>query len=226
MNQVCIDTHGLIWYLSRPKRLGRAAARLLREADAGRAEILVPAIVLIELTLLREAGRNVVGVPQVEALLAAQRMPVAAAPRHTNPITHQLDTQTFALIPTLPCATWQPQSCDRYPRTSFGRRSWRLLRTMTRHVRSFRRAYSLRDVISAAHSTVPPLVRPHSPTLPEPPSEIGEHLGKVEHLAGLYLIQRRSQRTVQGRSVLAVHEITAVGQDVFDRNQIDGRALG
>jgi PIN domain nuclease of toxin-antitoxin system len=72
MNQACIDTHGLIWYLSRPKRLGRAAARLLREADAGRAEILVPAIVLIELTLLREAGRNVVGVPQVEALLAAQ----------------------------------------------------------------------------------------------------------------------------------------------------------
>lgn len=72
MNQACIDTHGLIWYLSRPKRLGRAAARLLREADAGRAEILVPAIVLIELTLLREAGRNVVGVPQVEALHAAQ----------------------------------------------------------------------------------------------------------------------------------------------------------
>lgn len=72
MKQACIDTHALIWYLSRPKRLGRAAVRLLREADAGRAEILVPAIVLIELTLLREAGRNVVGVPQVEALLAAQ----------------------------------------------------------------------------------------------------------------------------------------------------------
>jgi PIN domain nuclease of toxin-antitoxin system len=72
MKQACIDTHALVWYLSRPKRLGRAAARLLREADAGRAEILVPAIVLIELTLLREAGRNVVGVPQVEALLAAQ----------------------------------------------------------------------------------------------------------------------------------------------------------
>jgi PIN domain nuclease of toxin-antitoxin system len=72
MNQGCIDTHALVWYLSRPKRLGRAAARLLREADAGRAEILVPVVVLIELTLLREAGRNVVGVPQVEALLAAQ----------------------------------------------------------------------------------------------------------------------------------------------------------
>ena len=72
MKQACIDTHALIWYLARPKRLGRAAARFLREADAGRAEILVPAIVPIELTLLREAGRNVVGVPQVEALLAAQ----------------------------------------------------------------------------------------------------------------------------------------------------------
>jgi PIN domain nuclease of toxin-antitoxin system len=72
MNQGCIDTHALVWYLSRPKRLGRAAARLLRQADAGRAEILVPVVVLIELTLLREAGRNVVGVPQVEALLAAQ----------------------------------------------------------------------------------------------------------------------------------------------------------
>jgi PIN domain nuclease of toxin-antitoxin system len=72
MKQACIDTHALIWYLTRPKRLGRAATRLLRTADAGRAEIVVPAIVLIELTLLREAGRNVVGVAQVEALVTAQ----------------------------------------------------------------------------------------------------------------------------------------------------------
>jgi PIN domain nuclease of toxin-antitoxin system len=72
MTRACIDTHALIWYLSRPRKLGRAAARRLREADAGRTEVLVPAIVLIELTLLREAGRNVIGVPQVEALFAAQ----------------------------------------------------------------------------------------------------------------------------------------------------------
>jgi PIN domain nuclease of toxin-antitoxin system len=70
--RACIDTHALIWYLTRPKKLGRAAARRLREADAGRGEVLVPAIVLVELTLLREAGRNVIGVPQVEALLDAQ----------------------------------------------------------------------------------------------------------------------------------------------------------
>lgn len=70
--RACIDTHALIWYLSRPKKLGRSAVRRLREADAGRGEILVPAIVLVELALLREAGRNVIGVPQVEALLVAQ----------------------------------------------------------------------------------------------------------------------------------------------------------
>ena len=72
MRRACIDTHALVWYLSRPKRLGRAAARILREAAAGRAEIWIPAIVPIELTLLREAGRNVVGAPQIEACLAEQ----------------------------------------------------------------------------------------------------------------------------------------------------------
>ncbi len=72
MKRACIDTHALVWYLSRPKRLGRAAARLLREAAAGRAEILIPGIVPIELALLQEAGRKVVGVPQIEACIAEQ----------------------------------------------------------------------------------------------------------------------------------------------------------
>ena len=34
--------------------------------------VFVPAIVAIELTLLRQAGRNTVGIPQLEALVAAQ----------------------------------------------------------------------------------------------------------------------------------------------------------
>ena len=72
MRQACIDTHALVWYLSRPKRLARSARRLLREADAARAVVLVPAIVAVELSLLREAGRNTVGVAQLEALMAAQ----------------------------------------------------------------------------------------------------------------------------------------------------------
>ncbi len=71
MKRACIDTHALVWHAARPKRLGRVAARWLREADAGRAEIVIPAIALIELTLLREAGRDVLGIQQVEALLAS-----------------------------------------------------------------------------------------------------------------------------------------------------------
>jgi PIN domain nuclease of toxin-antitoxin system len=62
----------LVWHLSKPKRLGRSAVRLLRDADRGRVSVLVPAIVAIELALLRGAGRNTVGVPQLEALIAAQ----------------------------------------------------------------------------------------------------------------------------------------------------------
>ena len=95
MTRACIDTHALIWYLSRPKKLGRAAARRLRESDAGRAEILVPAIVLVELTLLREAGRNVIGVPQVEALLAAQ-------PAFQLQPLDMAEVTEFALLDSLP----------------------------------------------------------------------------------------------------------------------------
>lgn len=45
---------------------------MLRDADAGRVEVLVPAIVAVELSLLQEAGRKVVGPPELHALLAAQ----------------------------------------------------------------------------------------------------------------------------------------------------------
>jgi PIN domain nuclease of toxin-antitoxin system len=72
VNRACIDTHILVWYLSKPARLSRRARRLLREADAGRYEILVPSITAVELMLLQEAGRRVPGPAQVEALCAAQ----------------------------------------------------------------------------------------------------------------------------------------------------------
>lgn len=72
MKRACIDTHALHWYLFRPKRLGKKAARFLREADAGRKLISIPAIVMVELSLLREAGRGTATVADVEALFAAQ----------------------------------------------------------------------------------------------------------------------------------------------------------
>jgi PIN domain nuclease of toxin-antitoxin system len=72
VKSICIDTHVLVWHLSKPKRLGRSAARILRDADRGRVSVLVPSIVAIELALLRGAGRKTVGVPQLEALMTAQ----------------------------------------------------------------------------------------------------------------------------------------------------------
>lgn len=95
MKSVCIDTHALVWHLSKPKRLGKSAARLLRDADRGRVSVLVPAIVGIELALLRGAGRKTVGVPQLEALIAAQ-------PAFSVLPLDLLQTREFALLETLP----------------------------------------------------------------------------------------------------------------------------
>jgi PIN domain nuclease of toxin-antitoxin system len=72
VKRACIDTHALIWHLTDHRRLGRAAARWLRDADAGRASIIVPAVVLIELALLRERGRRVIGVVEIESLVRKQ----------------------------------------------------------------------------------------------------------------------------------------------------------
>lgn len=70
MNRVVVDTHALVWHLSQPKRLGAGARRLLKLADQGKVEVLVPAIVVVELTLLRETGRRVVGPAEVQAVFA------------------------------------------------------------------------------------------------------------------------------------------------------------
>jgi PIN domain nuclease of toxin-antitoxin system len=70
MNRAVVDTHALIWFLARPRRLGAAALRLLRAAESGKAQALVPSIALVELSLLRERGRRVIGVAEVETALA------------------------------------------------------------------------------------------------------------------------------------------------------------
>jgi PIN domain nuclease of toxin-antitoxin system len=52
------DTHPLIWYgFGQPKRLGRTARRLFDRADAGRATIYVPTIVLVEVSEASRRGR-------------------------------------------------------------------------------------------------------------------------------------------------------------------------
>lgn len=52
MKRYVTDTHTLYWYLLDSPRLGTQASNLFDEAAAGRAKILIPAIVLAELFYL------------------------------------------------------------------------------------------------------------------------------------------------------------------------------
>ena len=71
MKLVVLDTHALIWHLSKPSRLGKEAKRLLRLVDQGKARGLIPAVAVVELSLLRDAGRRTVGPAEVDAFLRA-----------------------------------------------------------------------------------------------------------------------------------------------------------
>jgi PIN domain nuclease of toxin-antitoxin system len=67
------DTHALVWRLSAPRKLGRGAERAFDAADNGRWLCLVPAIVLVEVALLRERGR--VGLGPADVLRALEGRP-------------------------------------------------------------------------------------------------------------------------------------------------------
>lgn len=57
MKEYITDTHALIWYLGDDRRLSRAALRAFTDAEQGRAFILVPSIVLVELVFLLQRER-------------------------------------------------------------------------------------------------------------------------------------------------------------------------
>jgi PIN domain nuclease of toxin-antitoxin system len=67
------DTHALVWRLTTPQKLGRGARRAFDAADSGRSLCMVPAIVLVELALLKERGR--VGVGPEDVLRAVRGRP-------------------------------------------------------------------------------------------------------------------------------------------------------
>lgn len=70
MVRLVADTHAIVWRLTAPLKLGRAAQRAFEAADSGRWLCCVPAIVLVEVALLRERGR--IGVGPAEVLQALQ----------------------------------------------------------------------------------------------------------------------------------------------------------
>jgi PIN domain nuclease of toxin-antitoxin system len=57
MNRYVTDTHSLVWALIRNPRLSAAALSIFLEADKGQAIIIIPPIVIVEMTYLSEKGR-------------------------------------------------------------------------------------------------------------------------------------------------------------------------
>ena len=70
MISIVTDTQALVWHLTDPARLGRAAQRALVAVDSGRWSCHVPAISLVELSLLYERRRVRVSIADVIAALA------------------------------------------------------------------------------------------------------------------------------------------------------------
>lgn len=66
MKAYVLDTHALLWYL-RGRRVGKRATRAFREIDRGASRAWIPAIVLVEIALLRDRGRSRIGLAEVEA---------------------------------------------------------------------------------------------------------------------------------------------------------------
>jgi len=64
-----VDTHALLWNLTRPARLRPGARRALKEVDRGAAAAWLPAAVAIEVVLLQQLGRTSVGVPELRDLI-------------------------------------------------------------------------------------------------------------------------------------------------------------
>jgi len=62
-----VDTHALVWFLERNRRLGAAARAALQDDEA---ELVVPAIVLAEIAYLYPRKRVSVDVPRVLAHVA------------------------------------------------------------------------------------------------------------------------------------------------------------
>jgi PIN domain nuclease of toxin-antitoxin system len=63
MSRYVADTHSIIWYLARDRRLSRRARSIFQAAKNDRAQILVPSIVLVEAIFLMQRRR----IPEAQA---------------------------------------------------------------------------------------------------------------------------------------------------------------
>lgn len=72
MERLVADTHAIVWHLTAPRKLGAAARRAFAAADDGRWLCCVPAIALVEISLLHERRRTDVTLGDVLQALAGR----------------------------------------------------------------------------------------------------------------------------------------------------------
>jgi PIN domain nuclease of toxin-antitoxin system len=64
-----IDTHAVVFALTAPRKLGKAARAAMRRIEEGRVKAWIPAVVAAELIMLCELGRIDIGLSQLRAAL-------------------------------------------------------------------------------------------------------------------------------------------------------------
>jgi len=53
-----VDTHSLVWYFTKDRRLSGRVKEIIREAERGREEIIIPVIVLLEAIAISEKKKE------------------------------------------------------------------------------------------------------------------------------------------------------------------------
>jgi len=102
MTRYVTDTHALIWHLQSSRKLSGKARAIFRKADVGKAQIIIPSIVLVELVYLAEKGRIDTGlVDQVFALLTPVVQNYVVAPLEAQTV-QALRTIRRTQIPEMP----------------------------------------------------------------------------------------------------------------------------
>ncbi len=65
MDTYVVDTHALAWFVSEDKRLSPRAAQILSQAEAGEVQVLIPTLVLAELTHIAQKKRVTVTIEEL-----------------------------------------------------------------------------------------------------------------------------------------------------------------
>ncbi len=65
MDTYLVDTHALAWFIAEDKRLSSLVEQILNQAQEGEIQILIPTLVLAELTHIAEKGKVKVSIKEI-----------------------------------------------------------------------------------------------------------------------------------------------------------------